>query len=177
MVKLGGKAPEFCLKDQHGRKHCLKDYLKKKKIVVIYFYPKDDTPGCTIEGQQFSAMLSSYNRQNVQVLGISPDSIDSHKQFARKYKFKVTILSDPDKTVIKKYGVWGKKVFMGKSYEGVLRTTFVIDSYGRILFVFESVNPTGHATEVLKKIGKWKNECGMKELGMPLNPITPKPGD
>ncbi len=166
---VGRKAPDFCLPDQDGRKHCLRDHLKKG-MVVLYFYPKDDTPGCTIEAQQFTAMLSAYEKQNVSILGISPDSVESHKKFEKKYGLKVTILSDPDKAVIKKYGVWGKKQFMGKKFDGVLRTTFGISQSGVIQFVFESVKPEGHAAEVLGKVG----ECRLKELAEPVRPLARK---
>ena len=175
MVLLGGKAPLFCLKDQDGKKHCLKDYISREMMVVLYFYPKDDTSGCTIEAKQFTAMLHFYNRENVKVLGVSPDSVASHKKFARKHRLHITLLSDEAKAVIKKYGVWGKKTFMGKKFEGVLRTTFVIDTKGKIAFVFESVKPQGHAQEVLRKVGVIKSECGLKVLAMPLKRITPEP--
>src|SRR3989344_5415688 len=104
---VGRKAPDFCLPDQNGRKHCLKDHLKKG-MVVLYFYPKDDTPGCTIEAQQFTSLLSFYEKQNVSILGVSPDTAESHKKFEKKYGLKIAVLSDPDKTVIKKYGACGK---------------------------------------------------------------------
>jgi len=166
---VGRKAPDFCLPDQNGRKHCLKDHLKKG-MVVLYFYPKDDTPGCTIEAQQFTSLLSFYEKQNVSILGVSPDTAESHKKFEKKYGLKIAVLSDPDKTVIKKYGAWGKKLFMGKAFEGVLRTTFVISPSGVIQFVFESVKPEGHAAEVLGKVG----ECKLKELAEPVRPLARK---
>ncbi|MBS3070225.1 peroxiredoxin [Candidatus Micrarchaeota archaeon] len=153
---VGRKAPDFCLPDQNGRKHCLKDHLKKG--------------GCTIEAQQFTSLLSFYEKQNVSILGVSPDTAESHKKFEKKYGLKIAVLSDPDKTVIKKYGAWGKKLFMGKAFEGVLRTTFVISPSGVIQFVFESVKPEGHAAEVLGKVG----ECKLKELAEPVRPLARK---
>jgi len=119
-------------------------------------------------------MVSAYKNKNVEILGVSPDSVESHAKFARKYNLKITILSDPQKKVIEKYGVWGRKKFLGRVFEGVLRTTFVIDPKGRIALVFESVNPVGHAERVLKSIVKWK--CGMKDLAVPVRPRTRKPG-
>lgn len=148
MLKEGDKAPSFSLKCQFGKVHRLSDY--KGKWVVLYFYPKDMTPGCTKEACSFRDNLSKIRELGVVVLGISKDSIESHKKFYDKYALNFTLLSDPTMEVIKKYGAYGKKKLYGKVYEGILRQTFIINPKGRIAKVFRKVKPLEHAKEVLE---------------------------
>ncbi|MCS7184373.1 MAG: thioredoxin-dependent thiol peroxidase [bacterium] len=144
------KAFNFKLPDQNGVIHRLSDY--KNSWVLVYFYPKDNTPGCTIEACSFRDLLKEFERLNCKVIGISVDSVESHKKFVEKYKLKFTLLSDYKKEVVKKYGVWGKKKFMGKEYEGTYRTSFLINPKGYIVKVYENVNPKTHAGEVIKDL-------------------------
>jgi peroxiredoxin Q/BCP len=147
-IKLNTKAPDFNLPDQDGKLHKLSDY--KGKWVLLYFYPKDNTPGCTKEACGIRDEFKNFKNLNIVVLGISADSSESHKKFAQKYKLPFTLLSDESKKVLKKYGVWGKKKFMGKEYEGILRTSFLINPDGKIVKIYEQVKPDIHAKEVLK---------------------------
>jgi len=147
-IKLNTKAPDFNLPDQDGKLHKLSDY--KGKWVLLYFYPKDDTPGCTKEACGIRDEFKNFKNLNIVVLGVSADSSESHKKFAQKYKLPFTLLSDESKKVLKKYGVWGKKKFMGKEYEGILRTSFLINPDGKIVKIYEQVKPDIHAKEVLK---------------------------
>jgi peroxiredoxin Q/BCP len=147
-IKLNTKAPDFNLPDQDGKLHKLSDY--KGKWVLLYFYPKDNTPGCTKEACGIRDEFKNFKNLNIVVLGVSADSSESHKKFAQKYKLPFTLLSDESKKVLKKYGVWGKKKFMGKEYEGILRTSFLINPDGKIVKIYEQVKPDIHAKEVLK---------------------------
>jgi len=149
-LKINQIAPDFKLKDQDGKIHRLSDY--KGKWILLYFYPKDDTPGCTKEACTIRDNFPNFKKLDVVVLGISTDSVESHKKFAEKYNLPFTLLSDENKKVVKKYGVWGKKKFMGKEYEGTLRTSFLINSKGRIAKIYENVNPEIHAEEVLEDL-------------------------
>lgn len=147
MLKVGSKAPRFRLPDQEGKEHALKDYLGK--WVVLYFYPKDDTPGCTAEACSFRDNFARLKRQGMVVLGVSVDPVKKHAKFVEKYSLPFTLLSDEDKTVVEKYGVWGKKKFMGREYMGTLRTTFLIDPAGKIAKIYENVKPDAHAEAIL----------------------------
>jgi len=147
-IKLNTKAPDFNLPDQDGKLHKLSDY--KGKWILLYFYPKDNTPGCTKEACGIRDEFKNFKNLNIVVLGISADSQQSHKKFIQKYKLPFTLLSDESKKVLKKYGVWGKKKFMGKEYEGILRTSFLINPDGKIVKIYEKVKPDIHAKEVLK---------------------------
>ena len=148
MLKEGSAAPAFKTKDANGETVNLKDLRGQK--VVLYFYPKDDTPGCTKEACSFRDAFSKFKKKGIAVLGVSPDSEASHKKFAAKYKLPFTLLADPDREIAEAYGVWGEKKFMGRTYMGVHRTTFLIDEKGKIKKVFEKVKPEDHASEVLK---------------------------
>lgn len=141
------EAPDFALKDDSGVERRLSDY--RGQPVVLYFYPKDDTPGCTTEACAFRDAYSEYTQAGVAVVGVSPDSVKSHVKFKTKYKLPFTLLADENHTVCELYGVWGRKKFMGREYDGVFRTTFLIGADGRILKVFENVKPDGHSQEVL----------------------------
>lgn len=150
MIEEGKKAPAFTLPDSDGNKVSLKDFKGKK--VVLYFYPKDNTSGCTKEACSFRDNLPDFRKLDAVILGVSPDSQKSHQKFRDKYELPFTLLSDEDKTVLEKYGVWQEKKMYGKSYMGVVRTTYVIDEGGKIIKVFPKVKVDGHTEEVLKVI-------------------------
>ncbi|MBI2654044.1 thioredoxin-dependent thiol peroxidase [Candidatus Woesearchaeota archaeon] len=154
MVKLkaGDKAPDFELNDDEGNKVKLSNFKGKK--FVLYFYPKDDTPGCTKEACDFRDNLSSLKRLNVEVLGVSNDDEKSHKKFKEKFSLPFRLLCDVDKKVSKGYGVYELKKFMGKSYHGITRSTFLIDEKGKIEKIFYKVNPENHIEEVMVAISK-----------------------
>jgi peroxiredoxin Q/BCP len=144
------KAPNFKLLDQEGKEHQLSDYLGK--WVVLYFYPKDLTPGCTLEATGFSKLANQFEKLNAVILGISADPVESHQKFCQKKKLKITLLSDPDKKVIQKYNAWGKKKFMGKEFEGVLRVSYLINPEGKIVKFYEKINPLTHPKKVLSDL-------------------------
>jgi len=148
MVKEGSTAPAFKTTDANGETVNLKDYRGQK--VVLYFYPKDDTPGCTKEACSFRDSFSKFKKQGIVVFGVSPDNEASHKKFAAKYQLPFTLLADKDRSISETYGVYGEKKFMGRTYMGVHRTTFLIDEKGKIKKVFEKVKPDEHASEVLE---------------------------
>jgi peroxiredoxin Q/BCP len=148
MIKEGSTAPAFKTKDANGETVSLKELRGQK--VVLYFYPKDDTPGCTKEACSFRDAFSQYKKKGIAVLGVSPDSEASHQKFVTKYKLPFTLLADTDRSIAEAYGVWGEKKFMGRTYMGVHRTTFLIDEKGKIKKIFEKVKPEDHANEVLK---------------------------
>jgi thioredoxin-dependent peroxiredoxin len=148
MLKEGVAAPAFTTKDAEGDTVRLKDLRGQK--VVLYFYPKDDTPGCTKEACSFRDAFSKFKQRGIQVFGVSPDDEASHKKFAAKYKLPFTLLADTDHAISDTYGVYGQKKFMGRTYMGVNRTTFLIDEKGKIKKVFEKVKPEEHASEVLE---------------------------
>ena len=147
MVKEGTTAPAFKTTDATGEPVNLKDFRGKK--VVLYFYPKDDTPGCTKEACSFRDAFSKFKKQGITILGVSPDSEKSHQKFTAKYKLPFTLLADTDHSIADAYGVYGEKKFMGRTYMGIHRTTFLIDEKGKIKKVFEKVKPEDHADEVL----------------------------
>jgi peroxiredoxin Q/BCP len=149
MLKVGDKAPDFKLKSDKDQEVSLKDFLGKSDV-VLYFYPKDNTTGCTKEACSFRDNIQPIQANNAVVLGISPDSVKSHQNFISKQNLNFTLLSDPDHEVAEAYGAWGEKSMYGKKYMGILRTTFVIGKDGKIKHVFEKVKPEGHAEEVLK---------------------------
>ena len=148
MLKEGSAAPQFSTKDANGDTLSLKDLRGEK--VVLYFYPKDDTPGCTKEACSFRDAFSKFKKRGIRVLGVSPDSETSHKKFAAKYKLPFTLLADTDHSIADSYGAYGEKKFMGRTYMGVLRTTFLIDEKGKIKKIFSKVKPDEHADEVLE---------------------------
>jgi peroxiredoxin Q/BCP len=152
MIEIGAKAPDFALADQDGILRKLSDY--KGKPVVLYFYPKDDTPGCTKEACSFRDSFADFKKAGIEVLGVSVDDSKSHEKFRKKYNLPFTLLADTDKKVVNDYGVWVEKINYGKKYWGVARTTFLIDKKGNIVHVFERVKPDEHATEVLQKLSE-----------------------
>jgi peroxiredoxin Q/BCP len=147
-VQPGKRAPKFSLPTSTGKTISLDDF-KGTKSVVLYFYPKADTPGCTKEACGFRDALADYDKANVVVLGISPDPVDDVTKFSGKFHLNFPLLADADHSVADAYGVWGEKSMYGKNYWGVLRTTFVIDKTGTVVKVFEKVKPEGHDQEVL----------------------------
>ena len=144
------KTFDFSLPDQKGKVHKLSDY--RGQFVVLYFYPKDDTPGCTKEACGFRDSSKLFQKKDTGILGISKDTVASHKKFAQKYNLRFAIFSDVDKKVIKEYKAWGKKSFMGRSFEGTLRKTYLIDKKGNIIKVYENVNPLTHPQEILRDL-------------------------
>jgi thioredoxin-dependent peroxiredoxin len=140
-------APDFTLLDETGKAHKLSAY--RGKTVVLYFYPKDDTPGCTTEACAFRDSTAAYDEQGAVVLGVSPDSVKSHEKFKNKFNLTFPLLADEGHKVCELYGVWGRKKLAGREYDGVFRTTFVIAPDGNIRKVFENVKPDGHSLEVL----------------------------
>ena len=147
MIKENIKAPIFKLPSTSKNIYSLKDSIGK--YIVIYFYPKDDTPGCTLETNDFNKLLPNFKKLNCEILGISKDNIKSHDKFREKYKIKFNLLADEDLEVLKKYKVWGKKKFMGREFMGIIRTTFLLDKKGKIIKIWENVKVKDHAKEVL----------------------------
>ena len=147
MLEIGMKAPEFILSDNEGKTVSLSDFAGKK--VVLYFYPKDNTPGCTRQACAFAAAYEGFKSKDVVVIGISKDSVASHKKFAEKYELPFLLLSDPDLDTIQKYDVWKEKKLYGKVSMGVVRTTFIIDECGNIEKIMPKVKPDTNASEIL----------------------------
>ena len=150
MIKENIKAPDFTLPSTNGEIQKLKDLLGK--YIVIYFYPKDDTPGCTIETNDFNKLLPKFKKLNCEIFGISKDTIKSHDKFREKFKIKFDLLSDEEIKVLKKYKVWGKKKFMGREFMGIIRSTFLIDKKGKVIKVWDNVKVKDHAKEVLETL-------------------------
>ena len=148
--ELGSKAPDFALPDQNGKLHTLSGY--RGRWVLLYFYPKDDTPGCTKEACTIRDSFPHFETLNAVVLGVSVDSVASHKKFAEKYHLPFTLLADEHKKVVNLYKVWAKKQFMGREYDGTLRTSFLIDPEGDIVKIYHEVHPEKHAAEVLRDL-------------------------
>ena len=147
MLKTNTKAPTFNLKSTNGKVYSLKNSMGK--YVVLYFYPKDDTPGCTIETNDFNKLLSKFKKLECEIYGISKDDLKSHDKFRNKYNIKFDLLADEEIKVLKKYKVWGKKKFMGREFLGIIRTTFLIDKKGKIIKIWKNVKVKDHAKEVL----------------------------
>ena len=152
MLKIGDKAPEFTLHDKNGNEISLADFLGKK--VVLYFYPKDSTPGCTRQACAFSSAYEHFKSKDIVVIGVSKDSIASHVKFAEKYSLPFILLSDPERKAIEAYGVWQEKKMCGKVGMGVVRTTFIIDENGNIEKVMDKVKPDTNAQEILEYLQK-----------------------
>lgn len=150
MLTENTMAPDFELKDETGQARKLSDY--RGKDVVLYFYPKDDTSGCTTEACNFRDDYSMYEKAGVVILGVSPDSPESHAKFKAKYHLPFTLLADEEHKVCELFGVWGKKKMYGREYEGVYRTTYLISKDGTILKVFENVKPADHSAEILASL-------------------------
>ncbi len=153
-LTVGQKAPPFTLLDQKGDTHTLADYAGA--WVLLYFYPKDDTPGCTKEACAFRDHFPAFKKLEATVFGISVDSVKSHAKFAEKFTLPFTLLADPEKTMVNAYGVWGKKKFMGREYLGTMRTSFLIDPKGTIAKIYDQVKPELHAEEVVADLKKMR---------------------
>ena len=152
MLEIGMKAPEFTLSDKDGKTVSLSDFLGKK--VVLYFYPKDNTPGCTRQACAFAAAYKGFKAKDVVVIGVSRDSVASHLKFAQKYDLPFILLSDPELQTIQAYGVWQEKKLYGKTNMGVVRTTFIIDELGNIEKIMPKVKPDTNAAEILNYLSK-----------------------
>lgn len=150
MLTTGMMAPAFTLQDRTGKTVSLSDYLGKK--VVIYFYPRDNTPGCTRQACAFSGLYNEFRKKRVEVIGISKDSVASHEKFAEKYELPFVLLADPERTAIEAYGVWQEKKQYGKTSMGVVRTTFLIDENGMIVKIMPKVKPDTNAAEILAEL-------------------------
>ena len=150
MLKAGDKAPNFTLTDKDGKTVSLSDFLGKK--VVLYFYPKDNTPGCTRQACAFAGLYREFENKGVRVIGISKDSVASHQKFAEKYNLPFVLLADPERKAIEAYGVWQEKKMCGKVSMGVVRTTFIIDEEGKISKVMNKVKPDTNAAEILAEL-------------------------
>lgn len=154
MLGIGDEAPDFCLPNQDNEKICLHDL--KGQWIILYFYPRDNTRGCTQEAVDFTRMINEFRKLNAVVIGVSPDSIESHQKFMKKHGLKVILLSDTSHEVLKKYGVWQLKRMYGREYYGVVRSTFIIDPDGKIAYIWRRVKVKGHAEEVKSVLEKLK---------------------
>ena len=152
MLEIGTKAPDFMLPDQEGRMHTLEEYRGKK--VVLYFYPKDNTAGCTKQACAFGELYPQFAEKGAEVIGVSKDSVSSHKKFQEKYGLPFTLLSDPELTAIQAYDVWTEKNMYGKKTMGVVRTTYLIDEAGIIVKAFGKVKPAENPSQMLENLGK-----------------------
>jgi len=150
MVSEGNVAPDFTLPDENGNQVGLSQFRGRK--VILYFYPKDDTPGCTTEACGIRDSFPNFEASGAVVLGVSPDSVESHKKFKEKYNLPFTLLADTDHKVAEMYGVWGTKKMYGREFTGVLRTTFLIDEEGKVQKVFKNVKPDVHAQELVEAL-------------------------
>ena len=149
-LKIGDEAPGFCLPDAEKGQVCLKDH--RGKWVVLYFYPKDNTKGCTMEALEFTVSEDDFNARGAVVIGVSPDSPESHTKFIEKHELSITLLSDTEKEILTGYGVWQKKKMYGREYMGVVRSTFLIDPEGKIAYIWPKVRVAGHADAVMEKL-------------------------
>lgn len=158
-LKVGDRAPDFELPDQNGVLHKLSDFVPNKKgnYLLIYFYPKDDTTGCTAEACAIRDEMPQFEKLDCQVVGVSGDSVKSHSKFVEKYDLNFTLLSDESRETLNKYGVWQKKKFMGKEYMGIVRSSFLLDPKGAIAIIYDKVKPETHASQVLSDLEKLKN--------------------
>ncbi len=150
MLKIGDIAPNFTLENKDGQKVSLSDFLGKR--VVLYFYPKDNTPGCTRQACAFAALYHEFEKRGTAVIGISKDSVASHIRFAEKYNLPFILLADPERQAIEAYGVWQEKKLYGKPTMGVVRTTFIIDEKGKIAKIMNKVKPDTNAQEILSEL-------------------------
>ncbi len=151
-MEIGSDAPAFCAKDTYGQEHCLEEY--KGTWVVLYFYPKDNTPGCTIEAVDFTARKGEFQEVGAEVIGVSGDSEKSHKKFTDKHKLEITLLSDPEHEIMGSYGAWKEKSMYGKTFLGIHRSTVLIDPEGKVAYHWPKVKAKGHADQVKEKLAE-----------------------
>lgn len=151
-LEVGAMAPKFCLPDMERRRVCLSDL--KGGYSVIYFYPRDGSKGCTTEARDFTEALEAFREAGVRVIGVSPDSPESHRRFAEKHGLKITLLSDEDHRVLQSYGVWQRMSVYGREFDGVVRTTFILDPSGRVAAAWHNVKVRGHVQAVLSKLSE-----------------------
>lgn len=147
LLKPGDKAPDFTVATDKVGSITLSELQGKK--VVLFFYPKDDTPGCTKESCEFRDLLGQFEAKNAQVFGVSADDVGSHQQFAAKFNLNFPLIADTDHKICESYGVWGEQEWQGKKYQGISRTTYVVDEQGKIANIYANVSPVGHADQVL----------------------------
>ncbi len=157
MLQIGDKAPDFCLLNKNDQEVCSESF--RGKWLILYFYPKDNTKGCTLEAIDFSDSLAQFSQVNATVIGISPDSVKSHLNFANRHNLTVALLSDPERKVLENYGVWQLKRMYGREYVGVERSTFIINPSGTVAAVFRRVKVKGHVEEVKKKLEGLRNRA------------------
>jgi thioredoxin-dependent peroxiredoxin len=150
VIEEGKPAPDFELQSDGGETVRLSDL--RGKPVVLYFYPKDDTPGCTAEACEFRDAYDTYRERGIEILGVSPDDVASHKKFKSKYELPFTLLADPEHATAEAYGVWGERTFAGKTYMGINRSTFLIDEEGNLVRAMRGIKPAGHAADVLDQL-------------------------
>ncbi len=153
MIDIGQKAIDFCLPNEEEKEYCLKDF--QGKWLVLYFYPKDNTSGCTKEAVGFSEKIEEFKRLNCEIVGISPDTPKRHKNFIEKYDLKIKLLSDTEHKVLETYGAWGKKKMYGREYFGVIRTTYLINEKGIVVKTWEKVKVKGHVDDVLNTLKEY----------------------
>jgi peroxiredoxin Q/BCP len=154
MIEINKKAPEFCLKNQNNQDICLKYF--KGNWVVLYFYPKDNTPGCSLEAKDFTDHVKEFEEKDAKIIGISPDSLDSHKKFEKKHRLSLNLLSDSHHETLKHYDAWKPKKLYGREFMGVVRSTFLIDPEGNIAYIWPKVKVIGHVQEVMNKLMELK---------------------
>ncbi len=171
-LKIGQSAPRFSLKDKDGYTHTLDQ--PKAEYTVLYFYPKDDTPGCTLEAKEFSQYIEKFAARNVRVVGVSGGDEKTKAKFCKKYSLKVPLVSDTDFKVAKSYGAYGTKQFMGRTFQGIFRKTFLVDKAGKIAHIFDTVKPEGHAQEVLAAIEALSKNGGAKATAAKATKATLK---
>ncbi len=162
-LKVGQTAPKFSLKDKDGKAHSIG--ALKADFTVLYFYPKDDTPGCTLEAKEFSQSLPKFKSRNVTVVGVSGGNEKTKANFCKKYSLKIPLVSDTNFKVSKSYGAYGTKKFMGRSFQGIFRKTFLLDKAGKIARIFDTVKPEGHAEEVLAAIDALSKKVALTKVG------------
>lgn len=154
-LKIGDTAPSFCLPDRNEKEVCLSDF--RGKYLILYFYPKDNTSGCTLEAVTFTEYLEDFKKENAEIIGISPDSCGSHTNFISKHGLKIILISDTEKEIIKKYGAWTLKKMYGREYYGVNRSTFIINPEGGIEYIERKVKVKGHIENILSKLKELKD--------------------
>lgn len=150
MLQIGDQAPDFCLEDPERGEICLSDQVGK--WVVLYFYPKDNTKGCTMEALEFTAAEDDFKAKNAEIIGVSADSLKSHSRFREKHNLSITLLSDTEKDALQAYGAWQLKKMYGREYMGIIRSTFLIDPEGKIAHIWPKVRVAGHVDDVIKKL-------------------------